>query len=106
MDQLDTFISEILELKQLPGINNEAKQLLIAQMRERLLDMINRALIDALPEEKVAEFSALLDSEAVSDEEVQTFIAESGVDVKTITAKTMLAFRDLYLQPLEDRQRE
>lgn len=97
MDQLDTFINDIIDAKQLPGLTDEAKQGLIEEMRERLLDMINRALIDALPEDKVAAFSTLLDEETVSDEQVQSFIAQSGVDVERVTAKTMLAFRNLYL---------
>lgn len=99
MDQLDTFIKEIIDTKQLPGITEEAKVGLLEQMRERLLDMINRALINELPDEKLAEFTTLLDNESVDDSQVQQFIAQSGVDVEKVTAKTMLAFRSLYLQP-------
>ena len=103
MDQLDTFIRDIIEAKQLPGITEEAKKGLLEEMREGLLDQINRALIEALPEDKVAAFSALLDNEATSEEEVQAFIANSGVDVEKVTAKTMLAFRNLYLQSSTER---
>ena len=103
MDQLDTFIHEIIESKQLPGITDEAKVGLAEEMREQLLDLINRALIEALPEEKVSELSTLLDDENVADDTLQRFVAESGVDVESITAKTMLAFRGLYLQGPEER---
>lgn len=103
MDQLDTFIKEIIDTKQLPGITEEAKSGLIEEMRERLLDMINRALIEALPDDKVAELSTLLDNENINDDQVQTFVASSGIDVQTVTAKTMLAFRALYLQTPEER---
>ncbi len=106
MDQLDTFIQDIIEAKQLTGLTDEARGGLVEEMRERLLDMINRALIEALPEEKVVEFSQLLDQETVSDEQVQQFIAESGVDVEKVTAKTMLAFRTLYLQSPSERAEE
>lgn len=106
MDQLDTFIHDIIEAKQLAGITDEARQGLIEEMRDRLLDTINRSLVEALPEEKVEEFSTLLDNESVTDEEVQTFIAQSGVDVERVTAKAMLAFRDLYLQSAPDRTQE
>jgi len=103
MDQLDTFIKEIIDTKQLPGITDEAKAGLLEEMRERLLDMINRALIDALPEDKVTELSTLLDNEDVGDDEVQALVASSGVDVQAITAKTMLAFRALYLETPQER---
>lgn len=106
MDQLDTFIREIIDAKNLPGLTEEAKSGLLEEMRERLLDQINRALINALPEDKVAEFSTLLDDETISDDEVQNFIATSGVDVEKVTAKTMLAFRDLYLQSASERAQE
>lgn len=103
MDQLDTFIREIIEAKQLPGITDEAKNGLLEEMREGLLDQINRALVEAIPEDKVAGFMALLDNESTPDEEVQTYIASSGVNIEKVTAKTMLAFRNLYLQTSSER---
>lgn len=105
MDQLDQFIKEIIDTKQLPGITEEAKAGLLEEMRERLLDMLNRALVEALPEDKLAGFSALLDEDA-SDEQVQNYIVENGVDVQKVTAQTMLAFRTLYLQPAGERTEE
>lgn len=106
MDQLDAFIKEIIDTKQLPGITDEAKVGLIEEMRERLLDMINRALVEALPEEKVEAFSTLLDNDEVSESQIQQFIADSGVDVEKVTAKTLLAFRSLYLQSSAGRTEE
>lgn len=106
MDELDTFIRDIIDKKQLPGITEEAKAGLVEEMRERLLDQINRALIEAIPEDKLAGFSALLDVETTPEEEVQSYIASTGVDVEKVTAKTMLAFRDLYLQTASERGQE
>jgi len=103
MDQLDAFIKEIIDTKQLSGITDEAKAGLVEEMRDRLLDMINRSLVEALPEEKVVAFSALLDNEELSEGQIQQFIADSGVDIEKVTAKTLLAFRELYLQPSTDR---
>jgi len=97
-DGLDKFIDEIITAKKLPGINDEVRLQLVSDMKERLLDQINRALIEALPEEKIDEFNLILDNESVNDDEVQKFISQSGVDVQKVTIKTMLLFRDLYLQ--------
>lgn len=105
MDQLDLFIKDIIDAKQLPGITEEAKAGLLEEMRERLLDMLNRALVEALPEEKIVSFSTFLE-QGVSDEQVQDFITQSGVDVEKVTAQTMLAFRNLYLQPSSERTEE
>jgi hypothetical protein len=105
MDQLDTFIKDIIDAKQLPGINDEAKNGLVEEMRERLIERINRAMVEALPEDKVAGFSALLDVESTTSDDVQNYIVASGVNVEKVTAKTMLDFRDLYLQPASQRDK-
>ena len=97
-DELDKFINEILAAKQLPGVTDEVRTQLVADLRERLLDQINRALVNALPDEKINEFNTLLDDETLSDEAVQQFIASSGVDVRRITLQTMLRFSELYLK--------
>lgn len=99
MNQLDAFIEEIIDKKNLPGVTEEAKQWLIQDMETRLLDTINRALINELPEDKLEGFSSLMDNENITDEEVQKYLTDNGVDVVKTTTKTMLAFRDLYLQP-------
>lgn len=97
MDQLDTFISNIIDAKQLPGITEEAKLELIAEMKGRLLDLIDRAVIEALPEDKVDQLTALAGAEGTTDEMLQSFIAESGVNVEEVTADALAQFRDFYL---------
>jgi len=97
-DGLDKFIEEILILKKVNDISEEVRMQLISDMKNRLMDQINRALISALPDEKISEFSILLDNESISDDEVQKFLIDSGVDVKRITVEIMLSFRELYLQ--------
>ena len=103
MDQLDQFIKDIIDAKNLPGITDEAKAGLLEEMRDGLLDKINRALIEALPENKIDEFNQLLDTPDVSDEQVQAFIDQSGVDTQKVTAQTMIQFRSLYLQNSTER---
>lgn len=103
-DDLDKFIGEILKTKNLSGINEEVRIQLIADMKERLTDQINRAIIEALPDDKLDEFNVLLGSDGVSDDVVQQFVASSGVDIKQVTVKTMLLFRDLYLQTAKERE--
>lgn len=98
-DELDQFIADILTAKQLSGVTDEVRVQLTADLKERLLDQINRALINALDDEQIAQFNALLDDSSTDDQAAQQFIVNSGVDVRQVTAKTMLRFRDLYLNP-------
>lgn len=102
-DGLDKFINEIITLKNLPGLNEDVRMQLVIDLKERLLNKINRALIDALPEEKVNSLNDILDRENVSDDEVQQFIAQSGVNINKVTIETMLLFRDQYLQTSAER---
>ena len=97
MDELDNFISSILDAKQLSGVTDEVRANLIEDMRGRLLDQINRALIDGMPDDKIDQFNDLLEQDGISDEQLQQFVKDSGVDIPTVTAATMLRFRELYL---------
>lgn len=97
MDSLDVFINEIIEAKQLPGMTEEAKVGVREEMKDRLLDLINRALIEALPEDTVSGFMSLLDKEGLTQEEVQSYITASGVDVELVTRQVLSTFRDAYL---------
>lgn len=96
-DELDKFINEMLNAKQLSGVTDEVRVQLVADLRERLLDQINKSLIDALPDEKIDEFEAMIDNESVNDDDIQQFIVNSGVDVKSVTSSTMIRFYELYV---------
>lgn len=97
-DQLDVFIEDILNRKQLTGVTDEVRQQVASDLKERLLDQIQRALIDAMSDEKLAEFNQLLESGDLSGADVQNFIAQSGVDTRAVTVQTMLTFSSLYLK--------
>lgn len=102
-DELDKFINEILDAKQLSGVTADVRTQLVSDLKQRLLDQINRALVDAMPDDKITEFNNLLDDENLSDEAVQQFITESGVDVSGVTLQTMLRFSELYIKSSTDR---
>lgn len=96
-DPFATFISEMIDAKEWGSrIDESGRQQLTEDLHNRLMDQIDRAVVEALPEDKIDDFNTLLDREA-SDEEVQQFIANSGVDVQAITMETMFRFRELYL---------
>lgn len=96
-DNLDKFIDEIIAAKNLSGISEDVALQLRSDLRDKLTDQINSAMISALDESKLDEFNALLDQEVVSDEQIKDYIEQNGVDTTKIAAQTMLRFRDLYL---------
>lgn len=96
-DELDQFVENLLAEKNLPSMDDAVRIQLVADLKQRLLDQINRALIDALSDEKLNDFNAMLDDESITDERIEQFMAESGINVKQITLQTMLRFSELYL---------
>ena len=100
-NSLDEFINEMLTAKKLPGMNDDVRLILLDEIREQLTKQINKAIISALPDDKLDEFGELLDQKDTAG--IQEFIANSGVDIKRISIETMLLFRDLYLRTPEER---
>lgn len=95
-DALSKFINDIIDAKNFKTLDGDVRQQLEKDLKNRLLDQIDRAVLGALPENKIDGFNDLLDRNA-SQQEVQQYIANSGVDTKKITLETMLRFRSLYL---------
>ncbi|OGL23014.1 hypothetical protein A2791_05040 [Candidatus Saccharibacteria bacterium RIFCSPHIGHO2_01_FULL_46_30] len=100
--ELDPFIEDILRDKKLPAIDDAVRTQLVSDLKDRLLDQIDRAIIEALPEARIDGLNELLDREA-SEAEVHEYVAASGVDVKRVTVTAMLQFRDFYLRSHEER---
>lgn len=103
MDELDTFITEIVDTKNLPGLTDEVKKSLVEDMKNQLLDQVDRALLEELSDDQLDEFSEQVEQSG-DDDAAQTYLLSHGVDVEKVTARTMLAFRDLYLQSSPERQ--
>lgn len=96
-DPLKAFIGDMLSSKSWnTAIDDNAKKQLEEDLKNRLMDQIDQAVVEALPEDKIDSLNTLLDGDA-SDEEIGNFIVDCGIDVERITSQTMLRFRDLYL---------
>lgn len=96
-----SFVKEMLATKEWSSkVEPSGLEQLQADLENRLMDQIDRAIVEALPEEKVDGLNDLLDKEA-SEDDIRQYVAKSGVDVKKITVETMLRFRALYLDEIE-----
>jgi hypothetical protein len=103
MDKLDEFIAQIIDAKQLPGLTEEVRTDLIADLRKQLLNMIDRALVESLSDEDIDAFTEYMEQADLPDDAAERFLADHGVDVEKVTARVMLQFRDAYLQTYEER---
>lgn len=97
MENVEQFIDQLITDKGVSGLTDEVRAELRTDLTQRLMDQIDRAVINALPEEKAIELSEKLDDENFGDDQINDFVRDSGVDVQRISLETMLKFRELYL---------
>ena len=97
MDKIHEFMGNLLDQKGITDIEEDARQHLIEDMSEMLMQQIDRAAIDALPEDKAVELANGLQDGSIKSEDVPNFMKESGLNLEEISLVTMLRFRDLYL---------
>lgn len=96
-DPIDQFLNQILDEKKITGDTPEVRKQLVADLRGRLMNQIDRAMINALNAEQLDKLSSMLDQDGMSDEQLQSFFKESGVDGQQVALDTMLRFRSYYL---------
>ena len=98
MQNIDDFIESLLNDKGITDVEPEIKEELKADMKNRLLDQINRAAIMQLSEEKAAELAELVNNPDFTSEQMTEFLQNSGVNLTEVALDTMLKFRGFYLQ--------
>jgi hypothetical protein len=95
---MDEYLNDLLSQT---GALQTADQDVLTQLKsdlsERVTALINRRLIDALPEEKVAELERMLDEQPDNVEAYQQFMVENLPNRQEIVNATLLEFRVLYL---------
>lgn len=97
MENVEQFVDQLITDKQVSGLTDEVRAELKVDLTQRLVDQIDRAVIDALPEDKAIELASRLDDDDFGDEQVAEFMKNSGVDMQRVSLETMLKFRELYL---------
>ena len=98
MENVGAFIDQIIEEKGYQDLDAEVLEQLKADLTARLLDMLDRQLIQALPEDKAEELSNKLDDPNFSDEDMYNFITnEGGVDAQQVMIDTMIQFKLFYV---------
>ncbi len=96
MDNVEEFIDQLIDEKDL-NLEDDVRQELKLDMINRLLDQIDKASINALPEDKAIELADKLDDPDFKDEDISEFMKNSGVDLERVALETMVQFRLLYL---------
>ncbi len=94
---LNHFIMDLINEKNLPGLTDERKAEIANEMQDLLIEQINRAIVDALPDEVLDKLNERMGQPDFDEAEMQKIVADSGIDVEKITADTLVRFRAFYL---------
>lgn len=101
-EMLDMFVDQLIKDKNLSISDPDVLAELKKDLRERLINIINQNIIDNLPDSKLNELDQLLDSENVTADAINQIVEDSAINIADIVEKTMLAFRDVYLNGLDE----
>ncbi len=95
--QLEEFVDDMLTEKNLPGLSDDVRPDVIKEVVQTLQELINRAIINALPDDKLEEISKRIEDENTSLVQIQDLVQQSGIDTEKIVTNTLIEFRRLYL---------
>lgn len=94
---IDAFLEGLLIEKNLGEMDEDTKKEMLADLKERLYEFINRAILESLPEEKLAEINSMADDNTINSEILTQKVEASGIDATKITIEAMDKFREVYL---------
>ena len=94
---LSVYMESLLIEKGLADLDDETREKMISEMKERAVDLINYSIIDALPEGKAEELSGRIEQGEDGEALMNAAIEEAGIDAGKITDEALKKFRELYL---------
>ena len=97
MDDIDSFVDSLIKEKKMQGLTPEGYEQVASELKAAVIEQINRALLNQLPDEKLDELNDLLDSGEMDEAKMQDFLMNSGLDIPKITTETLLYFKAFYL---------
>lgn len=112
---LDMFVEQLIAEKDLGDLDDEVKAEIHNDLKERVLFQVNRAVIAELPDAELDELNKSIDDNSINAEKMAELVKRAGINTDEIVQKTMLEFREVYLnggaeqpaeQPAEQSQEQ
>lgn len=86
----------ITDKKENAGLDPAQRAQLKKELRERLDDMVNEAMIAAIPDDKIIELDERM-KEGMTDKQIEDFLMNSGADFEGAAVQAVAALRKEYL---------
>lgn len=94
--EVKTFLESILQDAGMTNIDPKMHEEMIKELFTRLDSFMLTTIIEALPADKIGEFTRMSES-GKSKEELESYLRETVPNSQEVFARAMLQFRDLYL---------
>ena len=96
-EMMDIFVEKMITDKGFGDLPEETKAKFRTEIKDNLITRINEAIVAALPDEKLAELDELFETGEATAEKINDLIEKSGIDMSEPIQRTMLDFREAYL---------
>ena len=106
-EAINLFIEGLIAEKGVDAPTEEIHQAVHADLKTQLMAELDRALVSALPDDKLEELYKITESsdKAVDPNLVAQYISDSGVDATSVIGNTIKQFGEAYLgRPLDNTE--
>lgn len=94
---LDMYVEQLIAEKDLGDLDDEVKAEIHNDLKERVLFQVNRAVIAALPDAELDELNKSIDDGSINEDKMAELVKRSGINTDDIVQRTMVEFREVYL---------
>ncbi len=95
---IDLFIVGLMDEKGISYGDEPYKTDIFQELKTRLLTELDRAMVAALPDDKLDEFSKIVAKDGkINPDVVAKAVVDAGVNVEEVAGTTMAKFREIYL---------
>ncbi len=92
----------LLEEKGFDDLDEDTEGEMIEDLVERMMDFVNRAVLEQLPEAEMAELDQMIAKDEATDEKIGELIQRAGIDTSEATMQALEKFREIYLNGTEE----
>ena len=95
MDQpeLDSFVEGLINDKNIEGLTPEGRKQIAGEIKDELVQQINRAVLMELPDDKLDEIDQKLEAGEIQPEELQAIIQDSASMWRRLRPRRCFIFR-------------
>ena len=94
---IDNFVENLIKEKGLPDLDPAIMDQMKADLKERVSNRVNAAIIAKMPPDQLDVFEKKMD--AGDEQDLENYIAAQIPDLENVLAQELLEFRVTYLHP-------